>query len=325
MSISPTGSVIFFRGLARTGRLVILAGLLTLPMAAAGHANPGGGGSGGMSFPGRSRSDPQKDYREGIEHLKAGEYRQAEKAFRKVLKVAPRDANVNYLMGVAVFGQDEKKSARNYLRKAVRYDGDLIPARGALGVVEAQLGDLEAAREQLAALQERRDKCADPCADADALDSAIGKIKAAMGSPAGGDGAEDHSRLDPGNLKFAAAGEGKTAYLDAVRLINLGRFEAALDGLTKARAALGPLPDILTYQGFANRKLRRYGRALAYYREALAIDPDHRGANEYLGEMFVELGNLAAARTQLAKLDAICAFGCEDAEELRRWIATRDS
>lgn len=322
MNISRTGPVLF-HVLAHTGRLLIFAALLALPLSATGYANPGGGGGGTMrSGP---RSDPQKDYREGIAYLQAGEYQKAERKFRKVLRVASRDANTNYLLGMSLYMQDEKKSARRYLRKAVRYDGNLINARRTLGVVEAELGDADAAKEQLAALEERRAKCADPCADASALDGAIGKIKAALEKPSGGEATEDHSRLDPGDLKFATAGDGDAAYLDAVRLINLGRYEAALDELAKARAALGPHPDILTYQGFANRKLRRYGLALTYYREALAIDPEHRGANEYLGEMFVEQGNLAAARVQLAKLDAICAFGCEDAEELRRWIAARDS
>lgn len=309
--------------LARAGILLILAALLALSLPATGYANPGGGG--GMSVPRGPRSDPQKDYRDGVAHLRAGEYRKAERSFRKVLRVASRDANVNYLLGMSLYMQDEKKSARRYLSKAVRYDGDLIPARSALGVVEAELGDAEAANEQLAALEKRRGECADPCANARALDEAIGKIKAALGNPSNGKGAQNHSRLRLGEMKFAAAAEGETAYLDAVRLINLGRYDTALDELAKARAALGPHPDILTYQGFANRKLRHYGRALVYYREALAIDPDHRGANEYLGEMFVEMGDLAAARTQLAKLDAICAFGCEDAEELRRWIADRES
>ena len=44
------------------------------------------------------------------------------------------------------------------------------------------------------------------------------------------------------------------------------------------------------------------------------------GANEYLGEYYVETGQLAKADAQLVKLERICKFGCEEAEELRRWI-----
>jgi Flp pilus assembly protein TadD len=296
-------------------------------MAGAGYANPGGGGGGSGGFSSGPRIDAEEEYRKGIEYFQAGDYKRAERHFRKVLRVAPRNANANYLMGLSLYMQDEKKNARKYLRKAVQYDGEKIGARGALGVVEAELGDADAAGEQLAALEEQRANCADPCADASELDGAIAKIRAALNPPAaeGKDDAQENALLTPGHVKFASAREGKSAYMDAVRLINLGRFEAALRELEEASAALGPNADILTYQGFTNRKLRRFEVAHAYYRAALAIDPDHRGANEYLGEMFVEQGDLASARAQLAKLESICAFGCEDAEELRRWIAAAGS
>jgi tetratricopeptide (TPR) repeat protein len=311
------------RKVLRAGRWAVLAGLLAIPMAGTGYANPGGGGGGSGGFSSGPRIDAEEEYRKGIESFQAGDYKRAERHFRKVLRVAPRNANANYLMGLSLYMQEEKKDARKYLRKAVQYDSEKIGARRALGVVEAELGDADAARKELSVLEQRRAGCADPCTDASELDSAIASIKAALGSPPAGEdrgGADQDARLGSGHLKFASASEGKAAYLDAVRLINLGRFEAALRELEEASAALGPNPDILTYQGFANRKLRRFEAAHAYYRAALAIDPNHLGANEYLGEMFVELGDLASARAQLAKLESICAFGCEDAEELRRWI-----
>ena len=87
----------------------------------------------------------------------------------------------------------------------------------------------------------------------------------------------------------------------------------------------GPHPDVLTYQGFANRKLHNYDVAISYYSAALKLDPDHRGANEYLGEYYVETGQMAKAKAQLVTLDRICKFGCEEAEELRRWIAGKQS
>ncbi|MEO8115177.1 MAG: tetratricopeptide repeat protein, partial [Phenylobacterium sp.] len=68
------------------------------------------------------------------------------------------------------------------------------------------------------------------------------------------------------------------------------------------------------------RKKGDYARAESYYRQALAIAPEHRGATEYYGELKVERGDLAGARVLLAKLDRVCAYGCAEAEELRRWI-----
>ena len=50
--------------------------------------------------------------------------------------------------------------------------------------------------------------------------------------------------------------------------------------------------------------------ALPAYNKALAIDPKHRGANEYLGELYLQLGDLAKAEERLEKLDDICFYGC---------------
>jgi len=113
---------------------------------------------------------------------------------------------------------------------------------------------------------------------------------------------------------------GDSAYLQAVALINERRYDEALVSLDRAREAFGPHPDILTYQGYTWRKKGDHVRAEAYYRQALAIAPGHRGATEYYGELKVERGDLKGAKLMLARLDRACAFGCPEAEELRRWI-----
>ena len=78
--------------------------------------------------------------------------------------------------------------------------------------------------------------------------------------------------------------------------------------------------DAWNYIGFSYRKLDQLDRALPAYRKALAIDPDHRGANEYLGELYLATGNLGKARQRLKRLDAICTFGCEEYDDLKRAI-----
>jgi Tfp pilus assembly protein PilF len=105
-----------------------------------------------------------------------------------------------------------------------------------------------------------------------------------------------------------------------VGLINERRFDDALAALDTARAAFGPHPDVLTYQGYVWRQKGQLDRAELYYLQALAIAPDHRGATEYYGELKVERGDLAGAQALLVRLERICAYGCAEAEELRRWI-----
>jgi tetratricopeptide (TPR) repeat protein len=127
------------------------------------------------------------------------------------------------------------------------------------------------------------------------------------------------------SLFFAPPGEGGALYVAAARLINEARYEDAIASLTAAQAAVGPHPDILNYLGYAHRKLGRIEEAKGWYAQALAIDPDHLGANEYLGELYVETGDLAAARRQLARLERLCAFGCPEREDLARLIDVKSS
>ena len=46
-------------------------------------------------------------------------------------------------------------------------------------------------------------------------------------------------------------------------------------------------PDILNYLGFTSRKLGEFEKGENYYLEGLAIEPNHIGINEYLGELYV--------------------------------------
>lgn len=296
---------------------LLLAGVSLL--AAAAVANPGGSG-GGMGSGGQSPSasapmfDAAAEYRKGIEALKANQFAQAKKSFVKLLGIAPRDANVNYLAGLSAVGLNDLKGAVKYFDKAVKADGKLVPARQDLALTLAKLGDRAKAEAELAKLKQSQAKCASSCPQAAALQSAIREVTAALGgSPAA------QLRTRPG-LLFESARLGDAAYLSAVGLINEGRYEAAIASLEKARTTFGAHPDILTYLGFANRKLHRFEVAESYYRQALAAAPEHRGATEYFGELMVERGDLQGATRMLAKLEAQCSFGCAEADELRRWI-----
>ena len=60
--------------------------------------------------------------------------------------------------------------------------------------------------------------------------------------------------------------------------------------------------------------------AFDYYRRALAIEPRHLGANEYLGELYLETGELAKAEERLRELAIACPSGCEERDELSEAI-----
>jgi Flp pilus assembly protein TadD len=54
-----------------------------------------------------------------------------------------------------------------------------------------------------------------------------------------------------------------------------------------------------------------------YYQAALKIDPKHRGALEYYGELKLMNNDLPGAEALLARLDKICTFGCEEYSDLK--------
>jgi len=109
-------------------------------------------------------------------------------------------------------------------------------------------------------------------------------------------------------------------YNAAYWLAHDGRYGDALAFLRRAHGA--PEARLLTETGFVTRKLGDVDGALAYYREALALDPGSTLTREYLGEAFVTKGDLAAARTQLGEIEKRCGPHCVDYVNLSQAISS---
>ena len=90
---------------------------------------------------------------------------------------------------------------------------------------------------------------------------------------------------------------------------------AVLDNYTHAHPTSA---DGFNLLGYGYRHLKRYDDALAAYEKALALDPNHRGAHEYIGEAYLQLGQLDKAREHLDALDRLCFFSCEEYRDLKR-------
>jgi tetratricopeptide (TPR) repeat protein len=78
--------------------------------------------------------------------------------------------------------------------------------------------------------------------------------------------------------------------------------------------------DALNLLGYASRKSGALDDAAEYYDAALAIDPDHFGALEYQGELFIMTGEPGKARANLEILAAKCA-PCEEHDDLAEAMA----
>ena len=75
--------------------------------------------------------------------------------------------------------------------------------------------------------------------------------------------------------------------------------------------------------GYAQRKKTppNLNAAEFYYQAALKIDPKHKGALEYYGELLLMKNNLPGAEQMLARLDKVCFFSCEEYRDLKAAIA----
>lgn len=79
--------------------------------------------------------------------------------------------------------------------------------------------------------------------------------------------------------------------------------------------------DVHNMLAYAHRNAGRYELAFKHYERALALDPRHKGAHEYIGEAYLKVGNLAAAEKHLAELQRLCPASCEPLQDLEREIA----
>ena len=79
--------------------------------------------------------------------------------------------------------------------------------------------------------------------------------------------------------------------------------------------------DAQNLLGFAYRNQKKYDLAFRHYREALRLDPKHKGAHEYIGETYLLTGDKAKAQEHLAALERICGKSCEEYEDLARAVA----
>ena len=98
-----------------------------------------------------------------------------------------------------------------------------------------------------------------------------------------------------------------------------GHYEEALGAL----AAVQNQHDskVLTMIGYSKRKLGNFDEGVAYYQQALAIDPGNADTREYLGEAYVETGRMDLAKAELANVQALCGTECEQYQDLAAAIA----
>ncbi len=97
----------------------------------------------------------------------------------------------------------------------------------------------------------------------------------------------------------------------------------AAGALRRFQSALKRFPDAANLHnelGYAHRKLRQFDPAFEHYKRALAIDPRHRGAHEYIGEAYLMVGDVASAEKHVAALRSICLLPCAELTDLQKAV-----
>jgi HAMP domain-containing protein len=102
--------------------------------------------------------------------------------------------------------------------------------------------------------------------------------------------------------------------------IAAGQWSAAIDELKKVNETGSA--DWNNLMGYAHRKAGTpdFVAAERYYDAALRIEPKHRGALEYSGELYLMTNNLTRAEQRLAALDKACFLPCEEFTLLKQAV-----
>jgi tetratricopeptide (TPR) repeat protein len=100
-------------------------------------------------------------------------------------------------------------------------------------------------------------------------------------------------------------------------------FKNARTELMKINRAFPNNADVNNLLGYTSRKLKLYSSSATYYTKALQINPNHLGALEYQGELFVITKKIASAKSNLAKLLALCGADCGEYQDLKKVIGNK--
>lgn len=103
--------------------------------------------------------------------------------------------------------------------------------------------------------------------------------------------------------------------------LRAGQTQAAIDAYEAALAIDPGYTRIFLELAEVARAEGLQGKAIRYYREALARDPGNLAAISGEGEALFEKGAIEKARGNLAKLESMCGSNCPETVELRMTLA----
>lgn len=123
------------------------------------------------------------------------------------------------------------------------------------------------------------------------------------------------------SLSHAMTFNGEAPTLDDIKkLVDVGEYDKAIMDLKMVLDMDLKNADGWNLLGYTYRQAGQLDLAWDAYERALTLDPDHLGANEYIGELYLKQGNMEQAGAQLQKLMVLCPTGCEAYDTLKASI-----
>jgi tetratricopeptide (TPR) repeat protein len=106
----------------------------------------------------------------------------------------------------------------------------------------------------------------------------------------------------------------------AVQAIDAGQYARAIPMLEEIVKRDPANADGHNWLAYATRKNGDPGKSIPIYKKALALDPKHLGAHEYIGEAYLALDDIRGAKEHLSRLNRLCLFGCEQYSDLKKAV-----
>ena len=125
------------------------------------------------------------------------------------------------------------------------------------------------------------------------------------------------------NISFAMGSDDEKKldnnYVIGKKAVEAGKYEEAIKALNEVILTNPDDSDAHNLLGYSYRQLKNYDKAFSYYKQALNINSDHKGALEYMGIAYIETGNIADAEILYSKLKDLCSF-CNEKRSLDKAI-----
>ena len=128
------------------------------------------------------------------------------------------------------------------------------------------------------------------------------------------------SNDDGGKYSYESTSE-SMLLIRAKKDIRNKNYQAAYDRISAGIASDPDNADLHNLLGFSARKLMRYEASEQHYTKALDLDPKHKGALEYMGELYLTLNKIEEAEKLRERLSDVCWLGCQELKILDKAIS----